>query len=42
MSAALRPPTADDVPVVVRLMSEHGPDPVDAELVRRAWASPEL
>jgi GNAT superfamily N-acetyltransferase len=42
MSAALRPPTEDDVPVVVRLMSEHGPDPADAELVRRAWASPKL
>lgn len=39
MSAALRPPTEDDV---LRLMSEHGPDPADAELVRRAWASPKL
>jgi len=42
VSRELRPPTEDDVPTVVRLMSEHWPEPADEELVRRAWASPTL
>lgn len=40
MSAALRPPTEADIPTVVRLMSEHWPEPADEDLVRRTWSSP--
>jgi mycothiol synthase len=42
MSATLRPPTEEDVPAVMRLMSEHWPEPADEELVRRSWTSPRV
>jgi mycothiol synthase len=38
----LRPPTEEDVPAVVRLMSEFSPEPADEDLVRRSWTSPEV
>jgi ribosomal protein S18 acetylase RimI-like enzyme len=40
MSAALRAPTEEDVPAVVRLMSDNWPEPTDAEAVKRAWTAP--
>ena len=40
MSATLRPPRDEDLPTVVRLQSEHRPEPVDAEMVVREWTSP--
>ena len=42
MSETLRPPTEEDVPAVVRLMSEHWPEPIDEDGVRRAWTSPRV
>ena len=30
------------MPAVIRLMSEHSPEPADDELVRRSWTSPEV
>ena len=36
----LRSPTDADVEDVVRLISEHSPEPVDAELVRQEWSAP--
>jgi GNAT superfamily N-acetyltransferase len=38
-SAALRVPTDDDLPEIVRLMNLHWPDPVGEDTVRRAWSS---
>lgn len=40
MSEEPRAPTDDDVLEVVRLMSEHWPEPADEDLVRRLWSSP--
>ena len=40
MTETLRSPTEEDVPEVVRLMSEHWPEPADEDLVRRTWSSP--
>jgi ribosomal protein S18 acetylase RimI-like enzyme len=40
VSTKLRTPTDDDVATVVRLMSEHAPEPVGEDVVRRSWASP--
>jgi mycothiol synthase len=40
MSEGFRPPRDEDVATVVRLMSEHWPEPVDEEMVRRDWTSP--
>lgn len=42
MSVAFRTPTERDLPEVVRLMSEHSPEPVDEDYVRRAWTSPRV
>jgi len=42
MSAALRAPTEADIPAIVRLMSEHWPEPADENLVRLSWASPKV
>lgn len=39
-AATLRTPTEEDVPAVVRLMSESWPEPIDADTVRRVWTSP--
>jgi len=40
VTTALRAPTDADVEDVVRLMSEHAPEPVDADLVRQEWSAP--
>ncbi len=42
MNGSLRAPTEEDVPKVVRLMSEHSPEPTDAHAVRRRWSAPSL
>jgi mycothiol synthase len=39
-ASAPRPPTDEDLPAVVRLMSEDWPEPTDADRVRRSWAAP--
>jgi len=38
--SALRVPTEHDIPQVVRLMSEHAPEPAGEGSVRRTWSSP--
>lgn len=38
--STLRVPTEADVAEVVRIMSEHSPEPADEELVRTKWSSP--
>ena len=40
MSDGLRPPTEDDLDFIVGLMSEHAPEPMEPEFVRRDWTSP--
>lgn len=40
MSDGLRPPTDDDLDFIVSLMSEHAPEPMEPEFVRRDWTSP--
>jgi mycothiol synthase len=40
VSEAFRAPTTADAPAVARLMSEHWPDPVDEDTVRRQWSAP--
>jgi mycothiol synthase len=40
MTSKLRAPTDADVADVVRMTSEHWPEPVDEDFVRRAWSSP--
>jgi mycothiol synthase len=40
VTATLRPPADADVDDVARLMSEHAPEPVDADLVRHEWSAP--
>jgi ribosomal protein S18 acetylase RimI-like enzyme len=40
MSATFRPPGDEDAVAVAELMSEHSPDGVDPEAVRRDWTSP--
>jgi ribosomal protein S18 acetylase RimI-like enzyme len=40
VSEPLRAPTDDDVAEVVRLMSEHSPEPADEDFVRSRWSSP--
>ena len=35
-----RAPSEDDVPALVRLWSEHWPEPADEALVRRTWSAP--
>jgi mycothiol synthase len=42
VSTALRPPTEEDVPAIVRLASEHSPEPVGEDDIRRSWTSPEV
>lgn len=39
MIETLRSPTEEDVPDVVRLMSEHWPEPADEGLVRRSFVT---
>jgi ribosomal protein S18 acetylase RimI-like enzyme len=38
--SAFRVPTEDDIPQVVRLISDQSPEPADEESVRRSWSSP--
>ena len=40
MNAALRAPTVEDLPEVLRLMSQSAPEPVQADDVRLMWSSP--
>jgi mycothiol synthase len=42
MSGEPRAPTDADVPAIVRLASEHSPEPVGEDDVRRSWTSPEV
>jgi ribosomal protein S18 acetylase RimI-like enzyme len=42
VSTELRPPTEDDVAAIVRLASEHSPEHVGEDDVRRSWTSPEV
>ncbi len=36
----LRVPTDEDVDEIARIMSQHWPEPADADLVRRQWSAP--
>jgi mycothiol synthase len=40
MTTKLRPPREEDLALVVRLLSQHSPEPIDEKTVRRSWASP--
>jgi mycothiol synthase len=40
VTGALRVPTEDDLPDVLRLMNDGWPEETDADSIRRAWASP--
>lgn len=42
MSQPLRAPAEHDVADVVRLMSEHWPEPANEDVVRRTWSSPDF
>jgi ribosomal protein S18 acetylase RimI-like enzyme len=42
VSGKLRPPTDADVPAIVLLASEHSPEPVGEDDVKRSWTSPEV
>ncbi|MEX2613925.1 MAG: GNAT family N-acetyltransferase [Gaiellaceae bacterium] len=42
MSELLRAPTEHDIAAVVRLMSEHWPEPANEDLARRSWSSPDF
>jgi mycothiol synthase len=42
MSLTLHPPTEADLAAIVLLASEHSPEPVSADEMRRSWTSPGL
>jgi len=40
VKSSLRAPTEDDAGLVISLMNEHWPEPLQKEVVRRRWSSP--